>query len=118
MWSSTSPKPIWASPRCTPSLVREADIRDDVFACIRAEHARSTAAICAITGEHYLLERSPVMKLSIDRRNPYVDPLNFIQVALLRRIRGQSPGTPEHDRALDLVLATVNGIAAGMKTTG
>jgi phosphoenolpyruvate carboxylase len=100
------------------SLVRETDIRDDVFARIRAEHARSTAAICAITGEHYLLERAPVMKLSIDRRNPYVDPLNFIQVALLRRLRAQSPGTPEHDRGLDLVLATVNGIAAGMKTTG
>jgi phosphoenolpyruvate carboxylase len=58
------------------------------------------------------------MKLSIDRRNPYVDPLNFIQVVLLRRLRAGRPGTPEYDRALDLVLATVNGIAAGMKTTG
>jgi phosphoenolpyruvate carboxylase len=100
------------------ALVHENEIRDEVFARIRAEHARSTAAICAITGEHYLLERSPVMKLSIDRRNPYVDPLNFIQAALLRRLRALPPGTPEHDRALDLVLATVNGIAAGMKTTG
>ena len=58
------------------------------------------------------------MKLSIDRRNPYVDPLNFIQVALLRRLRELPPETPDHERALDLVLATVNGIAAGMKTTG
>jgi phosphoenolpyruvate carboxylase len=100
------------------SLVQEEDLRADIFRRIRAEHARSTAAICAITGERYLLERSSVMKLSIDRRNPYVDPLNFIQVVLLRRLRTEPPGTAEHDRALDLVLATVNGIAAGMKTTG
>jgi phosphoenolpyruvate carboxylase len=100
------------------SLVSEDDLRADIFRRIRAEHARSTAAICAITGERYLLERSSVMKLSIDRRNPYVDPLNFIQVVLLRRLRTEPPGTAEHDRALDLVLATVNGIAAGMKTTG
>ena len=99
-------------------LVPENDLRAEVFERIREEHARSTAAICAITGEHYLLERSPVMKLSIDRRNPYVDPLNFIQVALLRRLRALSPGTEDYDRLLDLVLATVNGIAAGMKTTG
>jgi phosphoenolpyruvate carboxylase len=100
------------------SLVQEDDLRAEIFSRIRAEHARSTAAICAITGERYLLERSGVMKLSIDRRNPYVDPLNFIQVVLLRRLRAGRPGTPEYDRALDLVLATVNGIAAGMKTTG
>jgi len=100
------------------SLVREADVRDEVFRLIRAEHARSTAAICSITGAQYLLERAPVMKLSIDRRNPYVDPLNFIQVTLLGRLRGLTPGSTEYDRVLDLLLATVNGIAAGMKTTG
>ncbi|HYO88174.1 MAG TPA: phosphoenolpyruvate carboxylase [Candidatus Limnocylindrales bacterium] len=100
------------------SMVSEDDIRESVFSRIRAEHARSTAVICAITGERYLLERSGVMKLSIDRRNPYVDPLNFIQVVLLRRLRAGLPGTPDYDRELDLVLATVNGIAAGMKTTG
>ena len=100
------------------SLVGEAGVRDEVFSLIRAEHTRSTAAICAITGENYLLERSPVMKLSIDRRNPYVDPLNFIQVALLRRLRALPPDSPDNERMLDLVLATVNGIAAGMKTTG
>jgi phosphoenolpyruvate carboxylase len=44
--------------------------------------------------------------------------LNFIQVALLRELRELPPDTPEHDALLSTVLSTVNGIAAGMKTTG
>ncbi|MCZ7536019.1 MAG: phosphoenolpyruvate carboxylase [Acidimicrobiia bacterium] len=59
-----------------------------------------------------------MIKLSIERRNPYVDPLNFIQVALLRRLRALSPDDPAYNDVLDAVLITVNGIAAGMKNTG
>jgi phosphoenolpyruvate carboxylase len=58
------------------------------------------------------------MQRSIDRRNPYVDPLNFIQVALLSDLRMMHPDVPTYDDTLQAVLATVNGIAAGMKTTG
>jgi phosphoenolpyruvate carboxylase len=60
----------------------------------------------------------PVIQRSIERRNPYVDPLNFIQVALLRDLRAMEPDMPDYRILLDAVLATVNGIAAGMKTTG
>jgi phosphoenolpyruvate carboxylase len=65
-----------------------------------------------------LLDNSKVIKRSIERRNPYVDPLNFIQVALLDDLRGLAPDTPEADATLRAVLDTINGIAAGMKTTG
>jgi phosphoenolpyruvate carboxylase len=58
------------------------------------------------------------MKRSIERRNPYVDPLNFIQVSLLRKLRSLPPESPEYSATLEAVLFTVNGIAAGMKTTG
>jgi phosphoenolpyruvate carboxylase len=58
------------------------------------------------------------MQRSIERRNPYVDPLNFMQVDLLRVLRQLSPHTPTYDRVLALVQATINGIAAGMKNTG
>ncbi|MBK8020717.1 MAG: phosphoenolpyruvate carboxylase [Chloroflexi bacterium] len=58
------------------------------------------------------------MKKSIERRNPYVDPLNYIQTSLLRRLRDSAPGTNEQEALLNAVLATINGIAAGMKTTG
>ena len=58
----------------------------------------------------------PVMQRSIERRNPYVDPLNFIQVSLLRQLRKLEPDTSDYDETLDAVYSTVNGIAAGMKT--
>ncbi len=100
------------------SLVTDDALREHIFSQIKSEHARACANICLITGENYLLERSPVMQISIERRNPYVDPLNFIQVVLLKRLRTLSPGTAEHETLLDLALAAINGIAAGMKTTG
>jgi phosphoenolpyruvate carboxylase len=74
--------------------------------------------VCQITGDNALLERSAVMRVSIERRNPYVDPLNFVQVVLLRRLRALAPGTEDYEAVLGLTLATINGIAAGMKTTG
>ena len=61
-----------------------------------------------------LLEANPVLRRSIDVRNPYVDPINLVQVELLRRLRG-----PDPDPALfDAFVVTVNGIAAGMRNTG
>lgn len=99
-------------------LVADVTLRERIFAAIRAEHERACAYVCAITGQESLLESNPVMRRSIDRRNPYVDPLNFIQVALLRQLRALPPDTPEYEAVLQTVMLTVNGIAAGMKTTG
>jgi phosphoenolpyruvate carboxylase len=100
------------------SLVTDASLRDTIFQRILEEHTLACACVCQITGDRDLLDRSPVMQVSIERRNPYIDPLNFIQVVLLRRLRGATPGTEDYERLLDLTLATINGIAAGMKTTG
>jgi phosphoenolpyruvate carboxylase len=55
-----------------------------------------------------------VLRRSIDVRNPYVDPINLVQVELLRRLR-QSGGD---ERLRNAFLATVNGVAAGMRNTG
>ena len=55
-----------------------------------------------------------MLQRSIDRRNPYVDPLSFVQVDLLRRLRRQ----PDDPELLRTVLLTVNGIAGGLKNTG
>ncbi len=100
------------------TLVTETAVRQAIFEEMRAEHARAREFICQIIQQDDLLDHSPVLKVSIERRNPYVDPLNFIQVALIRRLRALPPGDDEHERLFGLVLATVNGIAAGMKTTG
>jgi phosphoenolpyruvate carboxylase len=100
------------------SLVQDEALRDQVFSRMRSEHALATRQICEILDQQELLERTPTMQLSIERRNPYVDPLNFIQVSLLRDLRELTPDAPDYERTLDAVLSTVNGIAAGMKTTG
>jgi phosphoenolpyruvate carboxylase len=100
------------------SLVEDEVLRDQVFTRMRQEHALSTRKVCEILEQSELLERTPTMQRSIERRNPYVDPLNFIQVSLLRKLRALSPDSPDYEAILGAVLSTVNGIAAGMKTTG
>ena len=100
------------------ALVRETAGGDTIFARIQAEHARTAQQICAVSEQAALLENTPVLQRSIARRNPYVDPLNFIQVTLLRELRQLTPDTPRYHAVLRAVLATINGIAAGMKTTG
>jgi len=83
------------------------------------EHLRSSleqtiAAVLEVTGQAHLLADNPVLRRSIDVRNPYVDPINLVQVELLSRIR-QAADDPA---LLDAFLVTVNGVAAGMRNTG
>lgn len=99
-------------------LVDDSDLRHKIFAQIKSEHARAWDYICKVTGQHEPLAKTPIMLRSIARRNPYVDPLNFIQVELLRQLRSSVPDTDDYRAILRETLATINGIAAGMKTTG
>jgi phosphoenolpyruvate carboxylase len=101
--------------RLYADLVDDAALADRVYGRIEAEYAAAVAAVCQITGQSALLERSPVLKTSIDRRNPYVDPLSFIQLVLLRRLR---TGAGPRDELITGVLESINGVAAGLKNTG
>lgn len=100
------------------SLVEPADLRERFFKWIKAEHALSSEMIIRVTGRSDLLANMTAIKTSIQRRNPYVDPLNFMQVALLRELRQLDENDKRRRPVLDATLATINGIAAGMKTTG
>ena len=95
-------------------LVEDSALRDRIWERIQVEHERSTREILHLTGQNRLLDREPVLRRSIDRRNPYVDPISFVQVELLRRMRRGSA----HDSTLRAILRTVNGIAGGLKSTG
>ena len=87
------------------------------FASVAAEHARTVEAVTAIVGAKALLDRQPVLQRSIRLRNPYVDPMNAIQVELLRRHR--DPATDdERERARLPLLRSIAGIAAGLRNTG
>ena len=84
---------------------------------LRAEFDRTVDALRKILGFGRLLERLPVLRRSIDLRNPYVDALSFLQVELLRRRRaGQHPEAD--DAVLNAILRSINGVAAGMRATG
>ncbi|MDR5674282.1 phosphoenolpyruvate carboxylase [Halalkaliarchaeum sp. AArc-GB] len=88
----------------------DAELREEFFPHLRAEYERASELVRTITGRESL-ERREWLEGSLERRNPYVDPLNLLQVDLLDRTHR----TPEEERTLRL---TVNGIAAGMKNTG
>jgi phosphoenolpyruvate carboxylase len=82
---------------------------------LRRRLADAIARSTAVTGHAGLLESNRVLKRSIAVRNPYVDPINLLQVELLRRLRAAS--SPD-DRLWTAFAVTVNGIAAGMRNTG
>jgi len=69
-----------------------------------------------IRGNSRLLDSEPVLQASIDRRNPFVDPLSFVQIALLASLRGRSE--EDHDALGRVSLLTINGIASGLRNTG
>jgi phosphoenolpyruvate carboxylase len=96
-------------------LVQDEETRDSIFSRIESEYNRTVEMILKITGQSELLESSPVLLHSIQRRNPYVDPLSFIQLVLLRRLRR---GVEPQGELLTAVLESINGIAAGLKNTG
>ncbi|WP_342374588.1 phosphoenolpyruvate carboxylase [Myxococcus stipitatus] len=79
---------------------------------IQQEHRRTRKQVKRLTGEQRLLDHNPQLQRAISLRNPYVDPMSFLQVELLRRKR---EGASDCDRPL---LLSLNGIAAGMRNTG
>jgi len=95
-------------------LVQDDDLRRRIGNQLRDEYHRSLRMILEITGQERLLDREPVLQRSIDRRNPYVDPLSVIQVELLRRWRQQ----PDDEDLIQTLHLAVNGIAGGLKNTG
>jgi phosphoenolpyruvate carboxylase len=100
-------------------LVPDESIRVRIFNTIAGEFARTEHAILAITGQKSLLEREPVLAKSVQLRNPYIDPLNYIQVEMIRRLRGLENKESEEADALRAVIElTINGVSGGLKNTG
>ena len=76
--------------------------------------SRTVAAVLTVTRHAELVEHNPVLRRSISVRNPYVDPINLVQIEILRRLRRAG----EDQLLRDALLVTVNGVAAGMRNTG
>jgi phosphoenolpyruvate carboxylase len=93
-----------------------------IFGAIRAEWERADAALSLITGETQRLQSNPSLARSIEHRFPYLDPLNHLQVELMRRHRqlGQKAATDDAaaQRVRRGIHLSINGIAAGLRNTG
>jgi len=96
-------------------LVPDRKLRRAVFDRIAREHDDTRAAFFAITGTRELLEGNPALARSLRNRIPYIDPLNHLQVDLLRRLRAGRGDADELRRAVHL---TINGVAAGLRNSG
>lgn len=90
--------------------------RAEVFPALLEEFARTEQAILRLTGQQDLLDNEKWVQRSIQVRNPYIDPMNYIQVALLHRLRDED--SAETLALQEAVLLSVNGIAAGLRNTG
>jgi phosphoenolpyruvate carboxylase len=102
--------------RVYATLAAEAD-RAAVFPLLEAEYGRTESALRRLTNQKDLLDEAPWLQRSIRVRNPYIDPMNYVQVALLRRLRA-SPDAAEAEEIEDAIRLSVNGVAAGLRSTG
>lgn len=95
---------------------RYADLSEDrsVFATIEEEYERTVELVTAISGSG-LVEREAALRRTLDVRDRYLDPISYLQVSLLRRLRQESTADPNLQRAL---LLTINGLASGLRNTG
>jgi phosphoenolpyruvate carboxylase len=100
-------------------LVPDRALAAAVFSSIEEEYARTRHAILRATGHAELMDGDPVIQRSVHLRNPYVDPLNYVQIEMLRRLRASpDPDGPEAERLREVIAITINGIAAGLQNTG
>lgn len=99
-------------------MVDDDDARQAIWSHIEAEYNRSRRAILQILDQDELLAEVPWLKRSIDVRNPYVDPLNMIQLELFRRLRTLPNDSSDANRIAELIRLTIQGIAGGLRTTG
>jgi len=100
------------------SLCHDQATARPIFETIRDEYRRTVQEVLEVARLEELMAETPELALSLKRRNPYLDPLNQIQVILLRRFRDESADEETRNQWLNPLLRTINAIAAGMRNTG
>jgi phosphoenolpyruvate carboxylase len=95
-------------------LVEDTELREAIFPRLRAEWQYTFEMLLAITGQQALLDQNPLLARSIKNRFPYLDPLNHVQIELLKRHRAGDTD----ERVVQAIHLTINGIAAGLRNSG
>jgi phosphoenolpyruvate carboxylase len=99
-------------------LASDREAAERIYTKIREEYQRTLVQVLNVCDQHRLLEENPVLGLSLYRRNPYLDPLNNIQITLLMRTRNTDLTETQRGRWLPPLLRSINAIASGMRNTG
>lgn len=99
-------------------LAEDQDLAQRVYWHIREEYDRTRELVLRVIGADSLLSETPALALSLNRRDPYLDPLNHIQIKLLSRVRDQEADEPTRTFWLEPLLRSINAIASGMRNTG
>ncbi len=100
------------------ALVKDRRTGERIFGKIKDEFALTEKMVLFITGGKNLLEKNPILQRSIVLRNPYIDPMSYIQICLLRKLREERLSRSQRRRFTFMTLLTINGISAGMRNTG
>ncbi|SDS52594.1 Phosphoenolpyruvate carboxylase, type 1 [Paenibacillaceae bacterium GAS479] len=99
-------------------MIKNEQVRDRIFKLVEQEYHLTLKLIMDITGQNEILDNVPVIQESIRLRNPYVDPLSYLQVELLTELRQKREDEEDDTQLLREVLLTINGIASGLRNTG
>ncbi len=102
------------------TLAKDRRISNRLYNKIKAEYDLTEKMILLVTGQKKILDNDPWLQRSIHLRNPFIDPINYIQVHLLKRLRTEAKGLkkPARQKLVNTVLLTINCIATGMRNTG
>ncbi|MNN82172.1 Phosphoenolpyruvate carboxylase [compost metagenome] len=94
------------------------EVRGRIFKQIEQEFNLTKELVLKIVGVSEILDNTPSLQESIRQRNPYIDPLSYLQVQLLTELRAAREAGRDDTVLLREVLLTINGIAAGLRNTG
>ena len=100
------------------ALVRPQEFGDEIFNDLKRQFEQTRKIILLITEQKEILDNNEMLQRSIRRRNPYVDPMSYIQVELLQRLRAGHLGDNERNELEQTIFLSINGIAAGLRNTG
>ncbi len=100
------------------AIADDQETAQKIYSMIAAEHKRTVDCNLQISGNEYLMADTPQLALSLQRREPYLEPLNNIQISILKHYKNESLSEEERDIWLAPLLNSINAIAAGMRNTG
>ncbi len=99
------------------ALCESDELRERIWGAIETEFDCTLRELGAVRDEQALLDREPILQRALARRNPFIDPLSFVQLELLRRLRAPG-GDPDDPGLVRASLLAINGIAGGLRNTG